>query len=230
MLKKTVSYTDLDGNPVVEDFYFHMTQADIAEAELGFQGGLTEQLKMLLISKDQGAIMRTFREIIANSVGMRSADNKQFIKTKETRDAFMQSEAYSTVLFEILQNPAAAVEFIKGIVPASLAARVDTSALDDLVQQHMMDPTSVDASNVLAAVTEARRPVQQVEAPVENVIVQEAAPVKKIEHYSDDDLLDMSQDDFDRVVGTDPRKMNRRVLGIAFKRRQGDQILKEMQQ
>lgn len=40
MLKKTISYTDYDGNERTEDFYFNLSKAEIIEMELGTAGGM----------------------------------------------------------------------------------------------------------------------------------------------------------------------------------------------
>ena len=42
MLKKTITYTDFDDNERTEDFYFHLSKAEIAEMELSENGGLVK--------------------------------------------------------------------------------------------------------------------------------------------------------------------------------------------
>ena len=37
MLKKTISYTDYDGNQRTEDFYFNLSKAEITEMELSME-------------------------------------------------------------------------------------------------------------------------------------------------------------------------------------------------
>ena len=44
MLKKTMTYTDFDGNERTEDFYFNLSKAEVTEMELGVTGGMTQLL------------------------------------------------------------------------------------------------------------------------------------------------------------------------------------------
>lgn len=121
MLKKTITYPDLDGNPVTEDFYFNLSKAEIAEMELSHKDGLSGYLNTIVESQDGSEIIATFKTIIATSVGVRSEDGKRFIKNDEIRDNFLQTNAYSELFMELATNAEAAAEFIRGIVPADLA-------------------------------------------------------------------------------------------------------------
>lgn len=125
MLKKTIKYTDYNGEEVVEDFYFNLNKAELIDLEMSADGGegLAEMLKRIVAEKNTGKIMRTFRSIICLSVGVRSEDGKRFIKTEEIVDEFMQTGAYSELLVELLQNPQAAVDFVNGIVPKDLSGK-----------------------------------------------------------------------------------------------------------
>lgn len=48
MLKKTIDYTDYDGNKRTEDFYFNLTKAEVAEMELSTEGGLVKMLEKIV--------------------------------------------------------------------------------------------------------------------------------------------------------------------------------------
>ena len=39
MLKKTIEYVDYNGNPRKEDFYFNLSEAELAKMELSVTGG-----------------------------------------------------------------------------------------------------------------------------------------------------------------------------------------------
>lgn len=45
MYKKTITYTDYDGNERTEDFYFNLTKAEIAEMELSAEGGFDKLIE-----------------------------------------------------------------------------------------------------------------------------------------------------------------------------------------
>lgn len=129
MLKKTIKYKDLDGNDVEDDFYFNLNKAEIAELELSRKGGLEAYFKELVDAEDAGQIISIFKEVIGLSIGRRSADGKQFIKNQEIRDKFFQSDAYSSLFMEFLENPTEEMgaAFMRGIVPADIAATLPPS-------------------------------------------------------------------------------------------------------
>lgn len=117
MLKKTMTFKDLDGNDITEDFYFALNKAEIAELELSKMGGLSTYIQTLIESENGGEIIRTFKEIIRLSVGRRSADGRRFEKSEQITNDFMQTNAYPDLFMELATNGEAAAEFIRGIVP-----------------------------------------------------------------------------------------------------------------
>ena len=120
MLKKSVTYEDLDGNTNTEDFYFHLTKADLVEMEMSYPGGLHAHLQKIVDDEDGRAIMHEFKELILSSYGKRSPDGKRFIKTPELRQEFHSSEAYSALFMELCLNADVAADFVNGIVPPNL--------------------------------------------------------------------------------------------------------------
>lgn len=124
MLKKTITYEDLDGNKITEDFYFNLSKAELAEMELAQKGGLSEHLNKIVKSEDGGEIIATFKKIIGDSIGRRSEDAKRFIKSEEIKDDFFQSDAYNQLFMELVTDASAATEFIKGIMPKDISEDV----------------------------------------------------------------------------------------------------------
>lgn len=118
MLKKTITYTDYNGNSRTEDFYFNLTEAEVTEMELSVNGGLTEMIKRIVAAQDNKQIIETFKDIIMRAYGEKSPDGKRFIKTQEVKDNFAQTEAYSKLFMELATDDKAAADFINGIIPA----------------------------------------------------------------------------------------------------------------
>jgi hypothetical protein len=121
MLKKTITYSDLDGNPVVEDFYFNLSKAEIAEMELSKKGGLSAYLQELVDAQDGGQIISAFKEILTKSLGRRSEDGKRFIKNQQIIDDFLQSDAYSVLFMELISGDNSGADFVAAIVPQDMA-------------------------------------------------------------------------------------------------------------
>lgn len=142
MLKKTIIYTDLDGNPITEDFYFRLNKAEVAELELSHEGGLQTYLKEIIASKDGRAVIDKFKEIILLAVGRRSEDGRRFVKNQEIADDFLQTNAYSELFMELVTDADAATDFIKGILPPELSERTEKLTDLDTVEPVWPDPSN----------------------------------------------------------------------------------------
>jgi len=124
MLKKTITYTDFNGNERTEDFYFNLSKAELTEMELSADGGLAETLKRIIDAQDSRQLVKIFKDLVLRSFGEKSADGKRFIKNEQLREEFSQTQAYSDLFMELATNDKAAVEFVNGILPADLADAV----------------------------------------------------------------------------------------------------------
>lgn len=117
MLKKTITYTDYNGNERTEDFYFNLSKAEVMEMEMSTTGGMAEMIQKIVSAQDAPAIIKIFKEIILKSYGEKSPDGKRFIKSEEIARAFSQTEAYSELYMELSTDADAAAAFVRGIVP-----------------------------------------------------------------------------------------------------------------
>lgn len=125
MIKKTISFTDYNGNQRSEDFYFNLTKAEIAEMELSTVGGLTQMLRGMIAAQDMPAIVKFVKELILKSYGKRSPDGRKFIKNEELSEDFMQTEAYSQLFMELATNADATAKFVNGILPEDVRQQAE---------------------------------------------------------------------------------------------------------
>lgn len=125
MIKKTITFEDLEGRQRSEDFYFNLTKAEILELQFSRVGGFAESLEAIVKASSTKDILGIFKTIILKAYGKRDFDNGHFIKTDELSEAFSHSEAFSNLLFELLDNELAAGEFINNLMPANLRAEVE---------------------------------------------------------------------------------------------------------
>lgn len=117
MLKKTITYTDYDGNERKEDFYFNLTAAELAEMESEYTGGMMKVIERIIAAEDRKQIIAIFKDLILRAYGEKTLDGRRFVKNQELRDSFAQTEAYSVLFMEMGNNEEAAIAFINGIVP-----------------------------------------------------------------------------------------------------------------
>ena len=110
MLKETIKYTDCNGVERTEDFWFHLSKAELMEWEMGTTGGLTE-------------IIKIFKELILKAYGQKSPDGRRFIKSEELATEFSQTEAYSQLFMDLATDADKAAAFVNGIMPSDVAEK-----------------------------------------------------------------------------------------------------------
>lgn len=115
MIKKTITYEDYDGNKCTDDFFFHLTKADLIDWATE-EEGLSEKLESLTHETDMLKIVPVIKTIIERSYGKRIG--KAFVKKQEILDEFIYTEAFSELYMELASNADALIEFVEGVMPA----------------------------------------------------------------------------------------------------------------
>lgn len=132
MLKKTITYTDFNGVQHTEDFYFNLTKAELADIQMSENEGFDQKLKGIIDAKDNKSIYEIFKYFLHKSYGEKSADGKRFMKNDPTTGAplyiaFMETEAYSELFFELVQSDESMAAFINGIMPKEISEKIALS-------------------------------------------------------------------------------------------------------
>ena len=121
MLKKTMTYIDYNGVKRTEDFYFHLSEAELLEMETGVDGGLTAMMNKLIATNNVPEVMKIFKDLVLKAYGEKSADGRRFLKVDDRGVplyiAFSQIPAYSDLYVTLATNADEAAKFMNGIVP-----------------------------------------------------------------------------------------------------------------
>lgn len=117
MIKKTVTYTDYNGEERTETYRFNLNRVEVLDMQMTTIGGYTEKLQALIDAKNTTELYKLFKDLVLRSYGVVSEDGKRFIKTDKLREEFEQTEAYVTIYMELATNTDKAIEFINGITP-----------------------------------------------------------------------------------------------------------------
>lgn len=109
MVKKTFTYTDFNGKERTEDAYFNINKAELLEMNMGD-------------SRSVGVLAKGVREFILTAYGEKSLDGRRFEKKDgELAKAWAETPMFEMLYEELTSNEAAAIEFVKGVVPADVA-------------------------------------------------------------------------------------------------------------
>lgn len=121
MIKETITYNDFNGVVRTEDFYFNLSEAEIAEMQMSTSGGFDEMIKKIIAAQDTPALIRIFKDLVLKAYGEKSDDGKRFMKKNgELAEAFAETNAYSKLFMKLATNADDAIRFINGILPADL--------------------------------------------------------------------------------------------------------------
>jgi hypothetical protein len=142
MLRKTIKFQDIDGVEQEEDFYFHLTKAELIKLEISLSqsGGLTENLQSIAKSKDPKLILQTFEELIRSAYGIRTPSGG-FVKREEDWLEFKSSEAYSELFMELVTDGSYGAQFVAGIMPANMSNEVEQAVASLTETVELPQPT-----------------------------------------------------------------------------------------
>ena len=117
MLKKTIKYTDYDGNEREEDFYFNLNKAELVQMNFSAEGGLENTLRKIVAEKDIRAVGELVRDIILKAYGEKSFDGKRFMKSPEAAKAFEETNAFSELYVDLLSDADKLSTFVIAALP-----------------------------------------------------------------------------------------------------------------
>lgn len=128
MLKKDITYKTFTGETVTDPFAFHLSPDVLLEIEAETPGGMEATLQRMQDTGDPALILQTFKKLITRSIGKISENGKQFIRTDAIRDEFLQSNAYTALLLELMRDEEFASKFFNSIMPEGLGELAEAAS------------------------------------------------------------------------------------------------------
>lgn len=129
MIKKTIQYHDYEGNLRTDDFYFHLTQVELTKinSDPSLPGGLEESVARASKNEDAGELLRIVDLMISRSYGVKLPDGG-FVKRNASGlplyELFVNTEAYDTLLEELIKDEEGIVNFLTGCLTKEAQDRV----------------------------------------------------------------------------------------------------------
>lgn len=141
MITKEITYTNILGNEVTKVFYFSLTKVEALrlEADWAQWGGVEGRYDILSTGDEPKFIMETIEELVLRSYGEREGDHIR--KSKELRDQFWASEAYSELFMNLLTSDDPkwdANEFFKGVLPKNVDLKNPEKSPSDVARERSM--------------------------------------------------------------------------------------------
>lgn len=125
MVKKTITYTDYDGNERTEDFRFNLSKAEYVMFENSVIGGMSKEIERAMAMQNGPRILEIFKDLVDRSYGVKTADGRRFMKSPELLQEFRETEAYVNLFMELVTDPEAGKAFLRGVSPSDMIAELD---------------------------------------------------------------------------------------------------------
>lgn len=221
MFKKTMTFDDLNENEVTQTFYFNYNKKEVAEL-LEFKQ-LEEKLKLLTTPVEESGLTQQennqqaydiFQDLILDAYGEKGDDNVTFIKNERTREYFKNHVAFVELIFEFLEKPNLAAQFIEQCLPAKLVAR----AKEEMQAQSQ---GKLSSSTLTEMVEEANRrqqdPATRIEPGLENAPehIQERAKELELAPNPDTSIVTDGLTD-EEILAKKPQELTQPQLIRAF--------------
>ena len=162
MFKYEQKYTDYNGVERADMLYFNLSKAELMEMELSTQAGVEEMIRMLIATNDNAKIVALFKDMILKSYGIKSEDGRRFIKSKELRDQFEQSEAYSEFFIAMIANENdLQTKFINGVINGTNVPNLTEEDAVAKLKELGYDTTRIEKS----LAEQEKKPAEVVEMP-----------------------------------------------------------------
>lgn len=122
MLKKTITYTDYNGEERTEDFYFNLNKVECMELEFSVAPGetLSNSIQTLVNAQDMGTVIATIKKIVLMAYGVKSPDGKKFVKNQRLREEFEQTPAFEQLYWDLITDSNSAADFLSGVMPSAV--------------------------------------------------------------------------------------------------------------
>lgn len=121
MLKKEIEFTDLEGKPKVNDFYFNLSKTEVMEMEVSLEGGFSGHLTRIAKAEDPKEIFALIKKIVLASYGEKDPGGLKFLKKdkdgKPLCDGFEQTFAYDELMMLLTTDAQRAADFVNGVMP-----------------------------------------------------------------------------------------------------------------
>jgi hypothetical protein len=201
MFKTLVQYKDFDGISRSDNVYFNMSAGVIMDhleivdemQAIIAKLSIMEDNQKDFSTEDTRQVLDVVKKVMRLAYGERDGD--RFIQGEEVWIPFTQTPKYDALLLSFFTDPEKNfLPFCQQVISPELLAQIPKS-----------DETATDENPL---------------GTFEGLPAPEAEPEEKTEYdFTRQELLDMPQQEFDELVGTDPRKMSKLALGVATQRK-----------
>ncbi len=122
MIKKTITYTNIDDQTETKIVYFHLGINQITTLEERHPEGLIKFFQGIVDGSGESSLVR-LREVMRLAYGVRHEGSDKLDRDPALVEEFMDSLAYDALWVSLIGDDKAQQEFITGLLPADMMAK-----------------------------------------------------------------------------------------------------------
>lgn len=134
MLKEREKYIDFNGVEREEDFYFHLTEAEIVLMEFNTKGGFEQMVKNIIDAKEEGRLASIIEELLLKAYGKKSPDGRTFDKSEEISNEFKHTMAYSNIFIRLVSDANYTAKWIEGVISQPTAQKETVPSIQPVTE------------------------------------------------------------------------------------------------
>lgn len=124
MIKKTITFTDFNGEEVTEDLYFNLSTPEITKLSYKYGGDLKAYIEKVVATNDPMLMIEFMEDLMLSSYGIKSEDGRRFVKGRQVREDFEYSQAYAELFIILITKPSEAKLFGEGLVTTASEQKI----------------------------------------------------------------------------------------------------------
>ena len=106
----------------------NLKKSELVDLQYKTSKGFIAYIEEITKAGDNSELWKAFRDIVLLAYGEKSDDGERFMKSEEISKAFEETEAFSVLIMELIEEDDAASDFINGIMPADINTQNNVSA------------------------------------------------------------------------------------------------------
>lgn len=148
MINEKITYTDFFDVERTEEFFFHMSDHEIAKF-ISTEGGYTIDKLMDRLVRDRNVkgLLKVIEELLDRSYGIPSPDGRRFEKSEQILQEFKQTEAYSQFYMDLISEENKVIDFIRGIMSKKTLQKLNETVAKDPALSAIISGTSAPEAN-----------------------------------------------------------------------------------
>lgn len=153
-VKRTITFNDIDGHEVTEEWYFDLGVTDVMDMDIVHEhpDDVAEYVMSIMKNRKTKELLQLWRELLMRAVGKRVGN--RLVKGDDIMVEFRHGGAFEKLFAELIEDPKAGADFFNAIFPANIQAKIEEETSkqfsdDELMAMSDEDFVKVAGTNIM---------------------------------------------------------------------------------